>query len=250
MTQARITSGWFQYNGVRSDSMGIKVESRNVFGAPKYDAEFIAVPGRDGELINSNRRFSNVQITYTVFVPALSMAELTEKMTAVKAWLYTEPDRYHELRDSEDTEAYRMAVINTQLDITQEVNRIGRFTVSFSCLPYRYLLSGTEKRTLSAAMRFVNPYPFTAKPFITVIGAGRSGTVKFTHGGEEKEWTINGVNGRLDIDSAEMIVTMDGAIANDRLEGDGFPVFEPGATTVSFSGAVTSMEITPRWVTL
>ena len=42
MTQARITSGWFQYNGVRSDSMGIKVESRNVFGAPKYDAEFIA----------------------------------------------------------------------------------------------------------------------------------------------------------------------------------------------------------------
>ena len=178
------------------------------------------------------------------------MAELTEKMTAVKAWLYTEPDRYHELRDSEDTEAYRMAVINTQLDITQEVNRIGRFTVSFSCLPYRYLLSGTEKRTFSAAMRFVNPYPFTAKPFITVIGAGRSGTVKFTHGGEEKEWTINGVNGRLDIDSAEMIVTMDGAIANDRLEGDGFPVFEPGATTVSFSGAVTSMEITPRWVTL
>lgn len=75
MTQTRITSGWFQYNGVRSDSMGIKVESRNVFGAPKYDAEFIAVPGRDGELINPNRRFSNVQITYTVFVPALSMAE-------------------------------------------------------------------------------------------------------------------------------------------------------------------------------
>ena len=47
-----------------------------------------------------------------------------------------------------------------------------------------------------------------------------------------------------------MIVTVDGAIANDRLEGDGFPVFEPGATTVSFSGAVASMEVTPRWVTL
>ena len=216
----------------------------------QYEVRFQSIPGRNGDLILPNGRYPNAQVTYSVFLPAKTLPELQRKLTAVKAWLYTEPDRYHELRDSEDTEAYRMAVINTQLDITQEVNRIGRFTVSFSCLPYRYLLSGTEKRTFSAAMRFVNPYPFTAKPFITVIGAGRSGTVKFTHGGEEKEWTINGVNGRLDIDSAEMIVTMDGAIANDRLEGDGFPVFEPGATTVSFSGAVTSMEITPRWVTL
>lgn len=36
----------------------------------------------------------------TCFVPAKSIDELGEKLTAIKAWLYTQPDRYHVLTDS------------------------------------------------------------------------------------------------------------------------------------------------------
>lgn len=250
MTGNRVAHSYFEYNGVRSDQMGLKIENRDIFGAPAFDKSFVTIPGRDGELISSNRRFPNVQVVYTVFLPAESLSDLMEKMTAVKSWLYREPDRYHELRDTADTEAYRKAVINAQLDVTQEVYRIGRFAVSFSCLPFRYLNSGTETRTFSAPMPFMNPTPFTAKPLIRVNGSGRSGVLKLTHDGVETEWSIDGINGWVEIDSEDMIVYTESGLANDRVTGTGFPLLKPGATTVSFSGAVSSVEVTPRWVVL
>ncbi|MBR3298948.1 MAG: phage tail family protein [Clostridia bacterium] len=250
MSGNRVAQNYFEYNGVRSDQMGLKIENRDIFGAPAFDKSFITIPGRDGELISSNRRFPNMQIVYTVFLPAESLSDLMTKMTAVKAWLYAEPDRYHELRDTSDTDAYRKAVINAQLDVTQEVKRIGRFTISFSCLPYRYLNSGTEARTFSAAMPFMNPTPFTAKPLIRMNGNGRSGVLKLTHGGVETEWSIDGINGWIEIDSDEMIITDANGLANNRVTGDGFPLLKPGATTVSFSGSISSVELTPRWVVL
>ena len=250
MNGNRVTESYFEYNGVRSTELGLRIEGRNIFGSPRYDADFISIPGRDGELISPNRRFPNIQVVYTVFLPANSMADLMEKMTAVKSWLYREPDRYHILRDTADTEAYRKAVINAQLDVTQEVYRIGRFTISFSCLPFRYLNSGAETRTFSAAIPLMNPTPFTAKPLIRLNGNGRSGVLKLTHDGVETEWSIDGINGWIEIDSDEMIITSANGLANDRVTGDGFPLLKPGATTVSFSGSITSVELTPRWVVL
>ena len=42
---------YFEYNGVSSLDMGLRIESKNVFSAPEYEVEFLSVPGRDGELI-------------------------------------------------------------------------------------------------------------------------------------------------------------------------------------------------------
>ena len=86
---------YFEYNGTRSDDMGLRIESKNVFSAPKYDAKFTTIPGRDGELIAPTFRYPTVQVTSAVFVPAKSISEVSARLTAIKAWLYTEPDRYH-----------------------------------------------------------------------------------------------------------------------------------------------------------
>ena len=159
----------FTYNGVSSLDMGLRIESKNVFSAPQYEKKFQSIPGRDGDLILPNGRYPNVQITYSVFLPAKTLPELSEKLTAVKAWLYTEPDRYHELRDSYDTETFRRAVINTQLDIEDQLNKIGVFTVSFSCLPFKYLNSGTVPVRITASpFALTNPTAFKAKPYIKV----------------------------------------------------------------------------------
>lgn len=104
---------YFVYNGIRSSDMGIKISGKTIFSAPKYDLAFQAIPGRDGELISPNGRFPNITLSYTCFIPAQSIQELSEKITAVKAWLYTEPDRYHTLSDSYDTVFFRKAVFNS-----------------------------------------------------------------------------------------------------------------------------------------
>ena len=164
---------FFEYNGIRSSDMGVKISSKNIFSAPTYDLSFQAIPGRDGELINSNNRFPNATVSYTCFIPAKSIQELSEKVTAVKAWLYTEPDRYHTLKDSYDTVFFRKAVFNNKLDIADQINKIGVFTVNFSCHPYRYSYDGQVKTTYTASgFVLTNPYPFNAKPYLKLNGKG------------------------------------------------------------------------------
>lgn len=106
---------YFVYNGVSSLDMGLRIESKNVFSAPEYDVTFQSIPGRNGDLILPNGRYPNVQVTYSVFLPAKSIAELAEKITKVKAWLYGEQNAYHTLSDSYDTVYTRKAVYSGSL---------------------------------------------------------------------------------------------------------------------------------------
>lgn len=239
----------FTYNGVSSLDMGLRIENKNVFSAPQYEVKFQSIPGRDGDLILPNGRYPNVQVTYSVFLPAKTLPELQRKLTAVKAWLFTEPDRYHELRDSYDTETFRRAVINTQLDIEDQLNRIGVFTVSFSCLPFKYLDSGQETITLTSSSNLSNPTAFTAKPLIRINGSGECRiTFRNTTGGLRLDLTE--LDGYMEIDSEQMNCYKGAEPKNDCVEGNGFPVLLPGTNRIIFSGDITSVEIKPRWVTL
>lgn len=94
---------WFSYNGVRSAERYIRISDKDIFSGPKYDSTVQSIPGRDGDLFCPGGRLGNVSLSYTCFVPAKTVAELEERLTDVKAWLYAEPDRYHELFDSYDT---------------------------------------------------------------------------------------------------------------------------------------------------
>lgn len=88
---------FFTYNGISSADFGLHIESKNIFSAPEYDVSFQSIPGRSGDLIVSNNRFANVKVTYTVFVRRNTVENLSDLLRAVKGWLYTEPDRYHEI---------------------------------------------------------------------------------------------------------------------------------------------------------
>ena len=90
----------FTYNGKCSADFGLHIEKKDVFSAPEYDAKFISIPGRSGDIINPNRRFSNIKVTYTVFLARKNTAALASVLRDIKSWLYAEPDRYHELTDS------------------------------------------------------------------------------------------------------------------------------------------------------
>ena len=88
-------------------------------------------------------------MTYSVFLPAKSIAELAEKITKVKAWLYGEQNAYHTLSRQLRYRLHPEAVYSGSLDIEDQLNRIGVFTVSFSCHPFRYSVAGTDPITLT-----------------------------------------------------------------------------------------------------
>ena len=241
---------FFEYNGIRSSDMGVRISSKNIFSAPKFDLAFQAIPGRDGELITSNNRFPNTTVSYTCFIPAKSIQELSEKVTAVKAWLYAQPDRYHTLSDSYDTIFFRKAVFNNKLDIADQVNKIGTFTVNFSCHPFRFSYAGQTKTTYSASgFTLHNPYPFNAKPYLKLNGRGE-GKLTIQSSAATGSWTFTTLNGYTECDSELMNFYKGTKSKNDKVTGSGFPCLYPGKNTISYTGGVTKIEIIPRWVTL
>ena len=238
---------YFIYNGISSKDMGVRISSKDVYSAPKYDLKFQSIPGRDGDLISPNGRFPNATVSYTCFIPAKSIQELSDKVTAVKCWLYTEPDRYHTLSDSYDTSFFRKAVFNNKLDISDEVSKIGVFTVNFTCHPMRFSHTGQVKTTFTASpFTLTNPYPFAAKPYLKINGRG-TGTLTIQSASSNKIWEFSTLNGYTECDSELMNFYHDTEPKNDTVSGEGFPTFAPGDNTIAFDGGITSIEVIPRW---
>ena len=239
----------FTYNGIRSSDLGLRIESKDVFSAPGYDTSFQSIPGRNGDLILPNGRYPNVQVAYSVFLPAKTLSELADKITAVKAWLYTEPDRYHILKDTYDAAYFRKAVYSSKLDIEDELNRIGVFTVSFSCLPFRYSEAGQNETVVESGGALLNPAPFSSAPYIRLEGGGK-GTLTIQSANANEIWNFTGIDGYIEIDSEQMNFYKGAEPKNDTVTGSGFPMLHPGKNTLSYSGGITKATVIPRWVML
>ena len=125
----------FTFNGHNSNEFDIRIQNKTIYSVSKFDASAISIPGRDGDLLNPSGRFGNVGVSYTCYVPAKSIQDLSDKLTRIKNWLYDNVNQYHDLTDSYDDKFKRRAVFNSKLDISDEARKIGVFTLTFSCLP-------------------------------------------------------------------------------------------------------------------
>ncbi len=241
---------YFTYNGRSSADFGLHIEKKDVFSAPEYDAEFISIPGRSGDIINPNRRFANIKVTYTVFLARKNIAALASVLRDIKGWLYSEPDRYHEITDAYDTEYFRYGVISGSLDIEEQLKKVGSFTVTFNCKPYKYSFAGKQTVAVDASeLTITNPTAFESRPYIKLYGSGAV-TLNVSSGGSTNLWTISEVDETIEIDSELMNCFKNAVLKNDTVTGDGFPMLKPGTTTIACAGNVQRIEVIPRWCCL
>lgn len=236
---------YFTYNGRSSAEFGLHIEKKDVFSAPEYDAEFISIPGRSGDIINPNRRFSNIKVTYTVFLARKNAPALAAVLRDIKGWLYSEPDRYHEITDSYDAEYFRYGVISGNLDIEEQLNKVGGFTVTFNCKPFKYSFAGQQTVTVDASeLTIANPTAFESRPYIKLYG---NGTVVIMIQPQGRGMMISNLDEYIEIDSELMNCFKDTVLKNDTVTGEGFPVLKPGENSIACSGNVRRVEVIPRW---
>lgn len=241
---------YFTYNGRSSAEFGLHIEKKDVFSAPEYDAEFISIPGRSGDIINPNRRFSNIKVTYTVFLARKNAAALAAVLRDIKGWLYSEPDRYHEITDSYDTEYFRYGVISGNLDIEEQLNKVGSFTVTFNCKPYKYSFVGQQAVAADAAeLTITNPTAFESRPYIKLYSSGAV-TLNISSPDSTSLWTISAIDEYIEIDSELMNCFKGTVLKNDIVTGEGFPVLKPGENLIACAGNVQRFEVVPRWCCL
>lgn len=241
---------YFTYNGRSSAEFGLHIEKKDVFSAPEYDAEFISIPGRSGDIINPNRRFANIKVTYTVFLARKNIAALAAVLRDIKGWLYSESDRYHELTDSYDAEYFRYGVISGNLDIEEQLNKVGSFTVTFNCKPFKYSFAGQEVlATGTKRLPVTNPTAFESRPYIKLYGSGAV-TLTISSPDSTSLWTISAIDEYIEIDSELMNCFKDTVLKNDTVKGAEFPALKPGVCTINCNGDVSRIEVVPRWCCL
>lgn len=90
-----------------------------------------------------------------------------------------------------------------------------------------------------------DPYTFGSRPLYEITMAG-TGTLVVNG----KEWTITNYTGTLYCDTEAMEWYDASQLRNNIVSGDGWPVFEAGENSVSYTGDITKVMVTPRWRTL
>lgn len=128
------------WNGVNSDTIGVIVERIPNRYVPTRRFSPQQVAGRNGNILLVDKSFPNVEQEYEVYLSAEAQG-LPSVARACAEWLMG-PDGYCRLEDSYDTTVYREAFLMGGYDLENILNKFGRCTITFSCKPQKYLLTG------------------------------------------------------------------------------------------------------------
>lgn len=131
---------YFTLAGVDSRTFGVYISGQQTFNSPAKSYEEYDIPGRNGMLLGSNRKFENVECVYEAFI----YSDFEKNIAAFRSFLAS-LDGYARLEDTYHPDEYRMAVLSDGIEpeVTRR-NNAGQFEIVFSCLPERYLISGAS----------------------------------------------------------------------------------------------------------
>lgn len=242
--------GFISWNGKRSDEFGIEMEKYPNYRKPQRKMDKYPVPGRNGDIIMVQDAWENVQQTYDIFFgDGITDHSVPDCLSRIADWLFI-PNGYCELWDSFDPDHYRLAYFEGPFNPNSlSVGRVGKTTIEFNCKPQRYLFTGkTPIEFSSSPAAIINPTAFASKPLIFVErSADGDGTIAV--GGTL--FTITGIPASgLYIDCEEMYCydgngeNMNSHVVSGTSE---FATLPPGSSSVSFTGNVQTVTITPRW---
>lgn len=138
-------NGYFIYNGVDTRTLGVDVSrgaAGNILRRPAREYQVSQPPGRLGDIIQDNRHFPNVEITYHVMIPDNFDAVYRQLRGALLG-----ATGYARLEDSWNTEEFYQAYVSAPLQPTVSANRRqGVLEVIFSRRPERWLKIGETVR--------------------------------------------------------------------------------------------------------
>lgn len=129
---------YFVFNGRKSSDFNVWCSGDGLYRLPDRDVEYIAVPGRNGDLAIDNGRWQNVSVTYSCFIPK----HFREHYADLVSWLASQKG-YGRLEDARHPEFYWLARMDADVDPKMVVaDDSGTFTLTFNCKPQRFLKSG------------------------------------------------------------------------------------------------------------
>lgn len=132
------------FNGFDTQSTNAIIIEGDIATRPNRDIETIAAAGRSGSLLRDNKRYGNVDMTYWVVIPSDFENTYRQFRDA-----FLPPTGYCRLEDSFDRDVFYMAYVSETLSpiVTRDRTK-GKFKVTFSRMPERWLYSGEEPQPI------------------------------------------------------------------------------------------------------
>ena len=229
------------FNNKSSADCRIQVAHPPGYAYPERDYTITHIPGRNGDIIQDNGCYKNVERTYEVSFDAPN-EDFATYANAVSAWLHSTTG-YARLEDSYEPNYYRMATYQESNIFENLYNQAGTATIVFECKPQRFLKTGDNTITIQNSLTIMNPTGFEAYPLFKVTGT--SGVL-----------TVNGNS--IMFSSIDDFVMLDCELQdaykettnkNSTVSGT-FPVLKPGSNAISWTGNISSVTMKPRWWTI
>ena len=201
------------------------------------------IAGTNREIIEMEDAWEAYDQPYTLWVGDGTEDSIQAALNDVAVKLYK--TGYQVLLDDYEPNIFRMAYFQGSFDVENRRTFLGKFDISFRCRPERFLISGNEPVSVASSDTLVNPTAFTAKPLIHVTGSGAGALTIADKTMEIDENMIDYLN--IDCDTMN-VYRLPSENRNSLVSGE-FPLIKAGSNSVSFTGGITAVTITPRyWV--
>lgn len=228
-----------EFNGKTNEDFGLFISDIELRKKAKPRTKTITVEGRNGTLVDYLGSYE----PYTRKVKLVNRRD--SDISRVYEWLTGKGI----LRTSLDEGGF------FYVDVLEGIERdyLGKsyhakihhtVPVTFLVQPFFYLDAGTRPLEITATKKLFNIGTYEAEPIITVYGTG-TGTVYIN----DQVVTLSNLVAPLTIDCKLQEVFENNLPAGRKMQGD-FPVLEMDSNTISFTGGITKLVITPRWCEL
>ncbi len=229
------------FNNKSSADCRIQVAHPPGYAYPERDYTVTHIPGRNGDIIQDNGCYKNVERTYEVSFDAPN-EDFATYANAVSAWLHSTTG-YARLEDSYEPDYYRMAVYQESNIFENLYNKAGTATIVFECKPQRFLKTGDNTITIQNSLTIMNPTGFEAYPLFKVTGTSGMLTVN------GNSITFSSIDDFVMLDCELQDAYKENINKNSTISGT-FPVLKTGSNTISWTGDISSVTMKPRWWTI
>ena len=128
----------FTFNGHCCDEFGIYISKKPNINRSQRKFQSASVAGRNGNIYQLQDAWDEVVVTYDIFAGGYEQGDAPSDFTDIMEWLNSADD-YARLKDSYDTEHYRMAVFVDATNIEQKWYSTGQAQIKFRCKPQHFL---------------------------------------------------------------------------------------------------------------
>lgn len=229
----------FEFGGKDSfRDFGVYVEKRPNIPSPERRVTYIDVPGMDSRLRRDEGTYGDI----TLSVECSFLGDPISKISAVKGWLLGAGES--DLVFSHIPGRKYLAQVVNSIDFEIVLKITSHFIIVFNCQPFQYATDNAPV-TVSESATLINPGTVKSLPIIKVTGSGAG--VLTVNGNSV---SFSDIDGTVTLDSTIQETYQDtGAelVGKNSIMTGEYPALLPGENIISFSGGITSLEITPNW---